>query len=158
MKAIPLTQGKRALVDDQWYDRLSSMRWQAARDHNRNRFYAVHARRGKPNLNMARVIMDAPDGMMIDHVNHDTLDNRMSNLRVCTNRQNQGNQKPKVGFSSRFKGVSWSKQMQKWYAGIKYRGKSYNLGHFNDEGCAAFAYDNAAIRFHGEFARTNFTF
>lgn len=157
MKEIPPTQGQRALVDDHWYDRWSSLKWQAARDHNRDRFYAVHSRRGQPNLIMHRVIMGASDGQMIDHANHNSLDNRTCNLRICTNGQNQANQKSKKGYSSKFKGVSWCRSAKKWYASIKHQGKGRNLGFFDNEIDAAFAYDSAALRLHGEFARINFS-
>lgn len=103
-----------------------------------------------------RVIMSAPSGMQVDHINGNTLDNRRCNLRICTSAENGRNRKPRKGGSSGYKGVCWNKPAQKWQARIMVGGKSISLGYFDDEVEAARAYDAAACEFHGDFARLNF--
>lgn len=99
--------------------------------------------------------------MMIDHKNGNGLDNRRSNLRFCTNAQNQHNQR-KWGsrsgkpLSSRYKGVSWHRRGH-WRAKIQAQGKRRYLGQFQSEEAAARAYDRAARELHGEFAVLNFS-
>ena len=92
---------------------------------------------------------------MIDHINHDKVDNRIVNLRSCTSRQNNINRGPGKNSSSRYKGVSWDKSRGKWQANIRIDGKSKSLGYFQDEKEAAETYDDAAVKYHGEFACTN---
>lgn len=102
-----------------------------------------------------RVIMNAPPGVQVDHINGDTLDNRRCNLRLCTHKENGHNRKLQGG-TSKFKGVTWHKRDRKWQAGIRHNGKQIHLGYFNDDVEAARAYDRAARKYFGEFARVNF--
>jgi hypothetical protein len=105
------------------------------------------------------IIGDPPPGMVVDHINGDRLDNRRANLRFCTLAQNKQNSRPYRGGTSRYKGVSWKrtgKGTGKWLARIRVDGKDIHLGFHKEEEEAAKAYDTAAIRYYGEFARTNF--
>jgi len=96
------------------------------------------------------------DGQEVDHINGDKLDNRWpENLRVATRSQNTANSKPHTG-TSRYKGVSWNKRDRRWKAQIRHNGKLLYLGYFTDQIEAAKAYDTAALRLHGEYARCNF--
>lgn len=123
--------------------------------------WRIVVRHGKPYVtgtsgrHLHRMIMNAPSGVEVDHINGDTLDNRRCNLRLCTHAENQYNQRSHGG-SSKFKGVSWDKQSQKWHAYINKEYGRVNLGLFDDEEGAAFAYDVAARILFGEFARLNF--
>ncbi len=103
---------------------------------------------------MHRQIMGAPAGMVVDHVNHKTLDNQRENLRVCTQSQNNANQRKTRG-ASRFKGVAWHKRTGKWHARIGKNGRRHHLGCFNNEALAAQAYNAAALEHFGEFALLN---
>lgn len=97
---------------------------------------------------------------MVDHINHDTLDNRRQNLRVVTRRQNQANmRKCSKATSSKYKGVSWDKSRNKWMAalGPKVEGKTrrIHLGRFDREEDAALAYNKGASALFGVFAKLN---
>ncbi len=87
-----------------------------------------------------------------DHRNGDGLDNQRSNLRPANAAQNNHNQRPQVGHSSRFKGVTWHKKVRKWQAAIKVCGKTHYLGCYVSEEEAAAAYAAAALAFQGEYA------
>lgn len=161
MKQIPLTQGKVALVDDVDYEELSKYKWYANKHHSGN-FYAVRqspSKKGKQHLiRMHRQILGLKfkDKCLGDHINHNTLDNRRDNLRICTQQQNEMNRKPNKNTSSQFKGVTWNKQRGKWMTRISINGVRKYLGYFALEELAALAYDMIAIREHGEFACLNF--
>lgn len=91
----------------------------------------------------------------IDHINGDRSDNRISNLREATQDQNRKNLRMKVTNKSGFKGVSWHKSWNKWIATITKDRKHILIGGFTYPEEAAIAYDNAAVKLHGNFARTN---
>ena len=91
----------------------------------------------------------------IDHIDGDTRNNTLSNLRPCSHAQNLANKRPAVNGSSKFLGVCWCKRRGKWVAQITKDGKVTGLGRFTDEQDAANAYNTAAIEFHGEFANLN---
>jgi len=106
-----------------------------------------------------RLIMNAPRGMEVDHIDQNGLNNVRSNLRLATHRQNRRNSTPqnKPGKTSRFKGVSWHKQYAKWRAQIKNdQSETVYLGSSDSEEEAARMYDSAAIERYGEFAKLNF--
>ena len=148
-RTIPLTRGKVALVDERDYELVAGKQWFASPVAN-----TCSARR-KPGGYMHRLILHAPPDMEVDHVNGDGLDNRRSNLRLATHRQNGCNRPKRHGLSSRYKGVFWSGCVGKWCAQIKDR-KSLHLGCFSDEIDAALAYDVAALSLWGDFAHLNF--
>jgi AP2 domain/HNH endonuclease len=96
--------------------------------------------------------------IFVDHINRKGLDNRKSNLRVCTRSQNAANGKKRTAWSasSPLRGVTWHKRARKWHAQIGVNGKRRHLGYFADEIAAARAYDAAAREYFGAFARCNF--
>jgi hypothetical protein len=96
-----------------------------------------------------------PDGMVIDHINGDPLDNRKSNLRFATYQQNHWNSKKTKG--TKYQGVSFVKQIGLWQARIRHEGIYVHLGYHRSAEDAARAYDFVAIRLQGEFAYLNFS-
>jgi hypothetical protein len=139
---------------------LSKYKWFAQR--GRETFYAVRigrvseARCGK-NIWMHRAILGLNEGVMCDHINHNGLDNRRANLRPATHSQNMCNRpKTKSRCWSKYKGVSFKTIQRKWVADIQVHGESKFLGYFDDEIEAAKAYDEAARKYHEEYAVLNF--
>ena len=104
---------------------------------------------------MHRLILDAPHHLDVDHVNGNGLDNRRCNIRLCTRAQNQVNAQKRRGCSSQYKGVDYRKDRNKWRASITINQQFKSLGHFNDETEAARAYNDAAVKYWGEFVRLN---
>lgn len=152
-KAIPISGGKVALVDDSDYEYLSKFWWTVRNICGRS--YA-HRRVSKSRLiYMHRVIMGLDHGGIVDHINGDGLDNRRGNLRIVTQRQNVINRRKTNGKTSKYKGVHWFKTRNKWRASITSNYKEKHLGYFTNEIDAAMAYDAAAKRIFGEYARTN---
>ena len=160
MREIPLTQGKVALVDDSKYEELSKYNWYAGQ-YQKN-FYAMRnssRKKGKHfMILMHRQILglEYGDPRQTDHRDHNTLDNRRANIRICTNQQNSRNRKSNQNLTSQFKGVSWNKREKKWGSYIHINEKTRFLGYWNMEEVAALRYDMVAIREFGEFAHLNF--
>jgi hypothetical protein len=105
---------------------------------------------------MHRQILDAPEGVWVDHIDGDGLNNRKSNLRLCSAIENARNRRPRPNCRSRYKGISWHKRQKKWAVRIGKRGKGIHLGSFDDQIEAAVAYDRKAEKLFGEFAYLNF--
>ena len=155
MRKIKLTQGKYALVDDDDYEWLNQWKWGTYLSHGRwivSRVAPVNKK-----IFMGRLILDAPKGMLVDHANQNTLDNRRRNLRLATPSQNSRNKKLDRDSTSGYKGVSFNKEKQLYTVGISVeRGKRISPGQFKSKVVAARIYDEAAIKYYGEFAKTNF--
>jgi hypothetical protein len=104
---------------------------------------------------MHREIAGPGPGQVVDHINHDGLDNRRCNLRVCSHAENVRNQRGQYGRSSRYKGVSRDRRLGKWRAQIWHNGKHTYLGLHDSETAAAEAYNAKARELFGEFAYLN---
>ena len=153
-RKILLTQDKIALVDIEDYKYLNQFKWCAVKDNKNGFFYA--ARKGKKSLlRMHRVIMNNPKNMHIDHINSNSLDNRRKNLRICFRAQNQMNRGKQLNNTSGYKGVYWNKVWNKWLSAINIKKKQKHLGYFPTKEKAALAYNEAAKKYHGDFARLN---
>jgi hypothetical protein len=106
---------------------------------------------------MHQEIIQVRKGRVIDHRNSNGVDNRCANLREATYSQNGRNRgKARIASSSKYKGVSWNKRSKRWFAYINRNRKKIHLGCFTDEIAAAKAYDQAAKKYHEEFACLNF--
>lgn len=159
MKTIPLS-GKYshlcALVDDEDYDRLRLFHWCGWWHKYMGKVYArafLTIGGNSRAILMHRLILGAlASPMVVDHKDHDGLNNQRSNLRLVTNHQNLLNSRKLKPSSSKYKGVTWDKQSQRWKARIYCNRVCYTLGLFRNEDEAGQAYLKAAVQYFGEFA------
>lgn len=146
-----------ALVDDADFPLISAFNWNVTGPSRSGNWYAQR-RTGGRLLMLHRWMMNAPEGMQVDHINGNGLDCRRANMRVCSVKENHRNvRKQGCPTSSRFKGVTWDKNRNKWMAKIKVDGRAKFLGRYDFEESAAAAYDWAAVKLFQEFARPNST-
>lgn len=106
-----------------------------------------------------RIIANAQDGQIVDHINGDKLDNRISNLRLVTHAQNMANRACNKTSTSGYKGVYYDNSMsrrKRWGASIHHAGKRITIGRYFTAEDAASAYDEVALKLKGQFARLNF--
>jgi len=165
VKEIPLKAGLVVIIDDDDFEYLSQFKWYA--HHSHRSWYAerkIHNNGITTNIQMHRLILKLPPKYpLVDHINHNGLDNRKENLRTCDNFQNMRHSRitcaRKYHKTSKYKGVSYyneTRRKKKWCARIYVDGKDINLGYYINEIEAALVYDKAAKKYYGEFAVTNF--
>ncbi len=150
MIEIKLTQDQNTLIDKEDYLRVSQFKWYAHYNSNKQ-YYALTGSKYK-RQSLHRLIMSCPKGLCVDHINHDTLDNRKINLRICTKAENCRNRRSNIGIS-KYKGVTFHKG--KWRSRICLQRKDMHLGYFDTEQEAALTYNMCAKMLHGEFAKLN---
>lgn len=164
MAEILLSQGKAiTLVDDSDFELLSQRNWCV-----NNYGYAYRTGRRldgilwRKNILLHRQLLGLTNSsgeVEVDHLNHNKLDNRRSNLRICTHAQNAFNRRLGTASSSGFKGVSFRKgsyfENKPWRATITVNYKQVSLGHFKTKEEAALAYNEAAKHYFGGFAMVN---
>lgn len=166
MKAIKLGQAKKskyshlvALVDDEDFERLNKFRWAAQKSKKSTTYYVGRRieEAGKSiNYMMHWAVIGKPENeMVIDHIDGNGLNNQKSNLRKCTQRQNLMNRPGDADSTSKYKGVDYKPSSKKWRVQITENRKKKHIGCFNTEYEAALAYNEAAKRCYGEFARLN---
>lgn len=149
---VPLTRGMAATVSLEDLPLVAGRNWCAQRW--RDGFYAVSREKGsRKNVLMHRLILGAPAGTEVDHVNRDTLDNRRGNLRPATSTQNKFNQTRRRDNTSGHKGVSFCKQTGMWRATAKGDGRQVSLGRHETVEAAAAAYRSYCVQARGEYAR-----
>jgi hypothetical protein len=158
MRAIPLTRGMIAMVDDSDYEWLNQWKWFAQMCDGR--LYAARSVwdgkiKKKTMIYMHRFILNSPKGIKVDHEDRDTMNCSRANLRLADDSQNSMNQKRSKKSTSGFKGVCWHRRMNKWMARIHSYHKQIVIGYFDNASDAAKAYNDAAIKYHGEFAVLN---
>lgn len=151
-REITLTKGQVAWVSECDYASLITFKWYANK-HYKGFYRAMRVDEKKNPVYMHRQIMGLVpgDGLEVDHINRNELDNRRENLRVCTREENVRNQAKRITNTSGFKGVS--RKRGKWRATIFMNWKQISLGSFDTPELAYEAYCAAAKRLHGEFAR-----
>lgn len=149
VKEIPVTKGDIAIVDDDDYEYLAQFKW-----YLHDAGYAVANIKGTKKY-MHRLILSAKKGDVVDHVNHNPLDNRKENIRICTQRENMRNSR-NYGGRSKYRGVTeYKRSKYKWAAKIVVEEGTINIGYYHTEIEAAYAYDLAAKEYYGEFALLN---
>jgi hypothetical protein len=156
---VPLTKKQYAIVDADIYKWIMQVNWCVQWNHSTKSFYAATQIEGKyGRKQMAAFMHDfigrPANGLEMDHKNRDTLDNRRSNLREGTHKQNVANSGPRNTNKCGFKGVYTARG--RWYSTIRVDSKSISLGGYGSAKEAAIAYDEAALRYFGEFAYLNF--
>lgn len=153
MKQIQLTQGKFAIVDDEDFEILSQNKWYLGADGYARRNIKEGSK--KTAIPMHRALLNPPSDRLIDHKNGNRCDNRRDNLRICTRSENAMNRGKTKQNSSGYKGIYPEKHSKTnpWRAKIQIRGKSVQLGSFSSAKAAAEAYCEAALKYHGEYAR-----
>lgn len=159
MREIKLTKGKFSLVDDEDFERESVHNWFALYNPSNDSFYAVRNKKlsdssGSGIIYLHRSIMSPPKGLQVDHINHNTLDNRKENLRICTNLQNSTNRRKHRDNKSGYKGVHWSNYYRKWVARIMVKGKIMHIGYFHKDDLllAIEAYNKKELEINKEFS------
>jgi hypothetical protein len=156
MKMLQLTKGYSAIVDDSIFDKVLPYNWQAYVG-----CWGVYARRyrrlsdapGSFSISLHNVILPPTDGLLVDHINGNSLDNRASNLRLVTVSQNTQNTRLRADNTSGHRGVYLDRRRNSWSAEIHANGKKYFLGCFGTLEAAAAVYEEAAKELHGEFCR-----
>lgn len=146
------------LIDTEDLELVSSYKW-----HIDNYGYAVHSVWKKdvnlPKIRMHRLILGIEDQRKVDHANGNPSDNRKCNLRICTQAENLRNKRKQQytrgAASSKYKGVYWAKDHDKWRVRVNLNGKSTHVGLFIDEKEAALAYNAKALELHGIYAKLN---
>lgn len=159
-RRIRMAQPRYAKVDPADYKRLRKYEWFAMKG-----IYTFYIYRCVPGgkvkkrklISLHKEIIKAPAGMVIDHINHDGMDNRSANLRTATYSQNVCHRKKHSDSKfSKYKGVYRKKKNHKWEVRISFEKKQIHIGCFRNEIDAAKAYDEAAMKYHGQFACLNF--
>lgn len=160
--AVPLTRGLFAVIDRSSWELVQGWSWRVVPTGRHT--YAVGRRKGI-DIKLHRLITSAPKGLDVDHINGDGLDNRLSNLRICSHKENIWNRrKHGTGTTSQYKGVYFDKNpgrgRKRWQANLGHTLDGvftrYRLGWWITEEEAARAYDRKALELFGGFALTNF--
>jgi hypothetical protein len=160
-RRIKLTRGKYAIVDVEDFEWLNQYKWQCTHcGYAKRAVYRAGGDGGgrrQREVYMHKMVCPAPDGMIVDHVNRKSLDNRKANLRAATQKQNVWNRKftRKAG-RTRYNGIRWDKNREKWQVRLTIDGRRESFGYYADEVEAAKAYDAVAKKYRGEFAFLNF--
>jgi hypothetical protein len=158
MKAIPLTQGLATFVDDDDYEKVKSFKWHLT-ENGRVRYARRQWRENGVcfKIYLHRLLLDAPKGMEVDHIDGDGLNNRRCNLRLCTHAQQaQAFQGKRLEKTSKYRGVSWVTRDKRWTVHLQHNQQQIYLGYFTNEVLAAHVHDVAAVELFGEFAQLNF--
>lgn len=158
---LEITKGNIVLLDEADRD-LADLNWQTRKN------YAARKDKDRKHIYMHRLVAERIIGRslkpneIVDHLNSNGLDNRRSNVRLVTNMENSENAMKHAStntnrrFTSKFKGVSFERELGKWRTQITFHGITYHLGYFDNEEDAAKAYDMNAIVFYGNHAKLNF--
>lgn len=151
-----LSDGTITLIDAEDLARVSAYTWCLSKTKCGQIRAFRHKSKDNPYWLLHRFILSAPDGVVIDHKDGDTLNNTKSNLRICTQAENSRNRRRSKRNVSGYKGVIYEARINRWRAQIAYDGRAVVIGRYKTAERAARAYDRIARLCHGDFARTNF--
>ena len=155
-KIIYYTKGEayEVLIDAEDVDKVKDYTWNVD-----SRLYCYYTKLNKSIARLHRYIhryiMNAPEGMVVDHINGDKLDNRKCNLRICTQGENVMNRPKPKNNTSGCKGVNWDKVNQKWKVELKCKGKYIFLGRYENLEEAKKVRIEAELKYFGEYANPN---
>lgn len=155
MKTIkPNNQGELILIDDEDFERVNQYDWYVTLNN-----YAIPIQIlsicTDNTAHLARYILNYYGEFLIDHKDRDIFNNQKENLRKATRSQNGANRPKSINNTSGYKGVSWVNRDKRWIAQIGVNGQAIHIGSFRNKEKAALAYNEAAIKYHGEFAVLN---
>lgn len=158
MIAIPVQSKvygeKLFFIDGEDLEKVDKYKWFAAYDKTIDNYYIMSSTKKPKRLRLHRFIMDCPEGMVVDHIDGNTLNNCKSNLRICTMKENAKNKKPyKNKTHSKYKGVH--KSGNKFELQMNINGKYKYIGTYKTEEEAALKYNELAKEHYGQFARLN---
>lgn len=143
------------LIDIEDYDIVSSYTWYIST----NGYIVSSSLRKKTGklVHLHRLVVNCPTDKVVDHINHNKLDNRKSNLRICTLQQNSINSRRfnNNSTTSKYRGVTYCKNTNKWRAKTKYKGKTISLGYFDTQEEGAIAYNRYMKEHFKDFAKFN---
>lgn len=155
MKQIPLTQNQFALVDDHWFDYLNQDKWKALWNVDTQSFYAAReiwgGKKNRKTIYMHRVVAQTPDGMVCDHIHHNTLDNREEELRNLTPAQSNMNMRLRKDNQLGIRGVRKT-DSGSYTARLIYNKKQVLCRNFRTVEEAVNARSEAEKQYFGEFA------
>ena len=146
MRKIALTKGKVALIDNKDILNISKYSW------NFTNGYA-YTKINNKSISMSRFLLNPPKNLWVDHINGNKLDNRRNNLRIVNPSQNSFNRLKNSSNRSGYKGVYLATNKKQWQAEIRANGKRQYLGKYSTKEEAAMAYNEAARRMHGKYAK-----
>lgn len=156
-KEIKLTRGLISIIDDEDFDKVNLYKWYAAK--NGNTCYAatgITINKKQKTLLMHRYILGCEDKKdLIDHIDMNGLNNQKNNIRISNKYQNSSNRNKTALNKSGYKGVCWDKRSNRWRAQLVVKQQKIYLGTYYCLIKAAKAYNEAAIKYHGEFAKLN---
>jgi len=155
IRLIPLNKGQAAIVDTEDYQKLAKFKWWLTKSHRSKCGYARAKINGR-SVRMHRYLTNCPKGLVVDHIDGNGLNNTKAKLRICTYSQNACNTPGRSNKTSKYKGVCKANENKKFRAYIGINQKIIHIGYFKNEIEAAKAYDEAAKKYHGEFAYLNF--
>ena len=158
-RCIKLTRGKYAIVDVEDFEQLNKYKWHCTHYSYAKRAVSKRFDKGRRQVEVYihKLVCPAPKGMIVDHINRNSLDNRKVNLRAATQKQNVWNRKfiRKTGKTS-YNGIRWDESREKWQVRLTINGRRKSFGYYADEIEAAKAYDRVAKKYRGEYAFLNF--
>ena len=150
--SIPLSRGLVGIIDAADFGDVGQFKWFA----NAKGYVVRNLPRPTAGTELLhRKLMQAKKHQYVDHINHNPLDNRRANLRLCTNSQNSMYRHRQSNNRSGYKGVSWSLVANRWRVYIKVNGKQIHLGYCDCKEMGALIYNAGALRHFGEFALLN---
>lgn len=151
---VPLSPEGTTLIDADDFEKLRDYRFYRV-GHKNFKYVSIRKKKTSGITMLHRHLLNAPAHLQVDHINGNSLDNRQANLRLCTRLDNCRNRAKRFDSTSPYKGVLWNKQNKNWRVRIRVNWKPIEVGSFKTAEEAARAYNEAAVKYYGEFARIN---